>query len=135
MYKKRHFYWVTLLFMFLWWSATAEAYQVNNYWTSAEGWGVQTTNFTTTTDSVFINVEASHIPEPITNLWMRMEWYQPGLNLVEKDFLSVTPDELVTARTRSKFCQACKAHGIHRAYCVYGDEKLIEQKKSLGDRL
>jgi hypothetical protein len=39
---------------------------------------------------VFINVEASHIPEPITNLWMRMEWYQPdgeqendlGTNLV-----------------------------------------------------
>ncbi len=64
-----------------------------------------------------------------------MEWYQPGLNLVEKDFLSVTPDELVAARARSEFCNACKAHGIHRVYCVYGDEKLIEQKKSLGDRL
>jgi len=82
--------------MFFWWSATADACQVNNYWTSAEGWGVQTTNFTTTTDSVFINVEASHIPEPITNLWMRMEWYQPdgeqendlGTNLVATPVLS-----------------------------------------------
>lgn len=90
MYKIRHFYCITLLFMFLWWCATAEAYKVNNYWTSAEGWGVQTTNFTTNTGSVFINVEASHIPEPITNQWMRMKWYQPdgeqendlGTNLV-----------------------------------------------------
>lgn len=79
-----------LLFIFLWWCAVAEAYQVNSYWTSAEGWGVQTTNFTTDTDTVFINVEASHIPEPINNQWMRMKWYRPdgvpesdlGTNLV-----------------------------------------------------
>jgi hypothetical protein len=90
MYKKRHFYRVPLLFMFLWWSAAAEAYQVNNYWTSAEGWGAQTTHFTTDTDSVYINVEASLIPEPITTIWMRMKWFQPddeqendlGTNLV-----------------------------------------------------
>ncbi len=90
MYKKRLFYGVTLLFILLGWCASAEAYQVNDYWTSAEGWGVKTTNFTTATDSVFINVAASHIPEPITNVWMRMEWYQPdggqendlGTNLV-----------------------------------------------------
>ena len=63
-----------------------------------------------------------------------MEWYQPGLNLVQKDFLSVTTDELLVARARSEFCKTCKAHGIHRVYCVYGDEKLIEQKRSLGDR-
>jgi hypothetical protein len=79
-----------LLFIFLWWCTVAEAYQVNSYWTSAEGWGDQTTNFTTDTDTVFINVEASHIPEPINNQWMRMEWYRPdgvqesdlGTNLV-----------------------------------------------------
>jgi len=60
-----------------------------------------------------------------------MEWYKPGLNLVEKSFLACTLDELITARNNSSFCVACKKQGIHRAYCVYGDEKLILQKTSL----
>ncbi len=60
-----------------------------------------------------------------------MEWYRPGLNLVEKDFLSVSPEELILARNESEFCTACKERGIHRVYCVYGDEKLIAQRESL----
>lgn len=60
-----------------------------------------------------------------------MEWYRPGLNLVDADFLSVTLDELVAARNGSEFCDKCKAKGIHRVYCVYGDEKLIARKESL----
>jgi hypothetical protein len=90
MLKERLLYCFILLFMSLWWGPAAGAYQVNDYWTSAEGWGIRTANFTADTDSVYINVEASHIPEPITNLWMRMKWYRPdgeqendlGTNLV-----------------------------------------------------
>jgi MoaA/NifB/PqqE/SkfB family radical SAM enzyme len=62
-----------------------------------------------------------------------MEWYQPGLNLVDQDFLSVSIEELLTARKASNFCKKCKSQGIHRVYCVYGDEKLIELKGSLKD--
>jgi len=60
-----------------------------------------------------------------------MEWYKPGLDLVEKDFLSVSLEELRKARENSTFCKKCKSKGIHRAYCVYGDEKLIAKKQSL----
>ena len=60
-----------------------------------------------------------------------MEWYKPGLNLVDKDFLSVSAEELWQARQDSEFCKECKSKGIHRAYCVYGDEKLIVKKDSL----
>jgi hypothetical protein len=51
--------------------------------------------------------------------------------LVEKDFLSTTPEEMWEARKNSLFCQKCKSKGIHRAYCVYGDEKLIKEKDSI----
>ncbi len=61
-----------------------------------------------------------------------MEWYRPGLHLVEKDFLSVSLDELVAARNKSKFCPWCKSKGIHRVFSVYGDEKLIAAKRSVG---
>lgn len=60
-----------------------------------------------------------------------MEWYQPGLNLVEKDFLSVTTEELWDARVNSSHCAMCKSKGIHRTYNVYGDEKLIAEKGSV----
>ncbi len=60
-----------------------------------------------------------------------MEWYKPGLDLVEKDFLSVSLEELWRARENSAFCKKCKSKGIHRAYCVYGDENLIAKKESL----
>lgn len=62
-----------------------------------------------------------------------MEWYQPGLNLVDKDFLSVSSAELLAARKDNDFCRKCKKKGIHRVYCVYGDEKLIATKESLRD--
>jgi hypothetical protein len=61
-----------------------------------------------------------------------MEWYRPGLDLIDKPFLDCTLDELVAARNTSTFCESCKKQGIHRAYCVYGDEKLITQKNSIG---
>lgn len=64
-----------------------------------------------------------------------MEWYQPGLNLVDKDFLSVSKQELIDARNNSQFCQKCKTKGIHRVFCVYGDEKLISSKQSLKEAL
>ncbi len=60
-----------------------------------------------------------------------MEWYKPGINLVDKDFLSVTIDELVDARNNNPFCRHCKERGIHRVFCVYGDEKLISIKQSI----
>lgn len=60
-----------------------------------------------------------------------MEWYKPDLNLVDKDFLSATIDELIYARNNNQFCNRCKARGIHRVFCVYGDEKLVSSKKSI----
>lgn len=60
-----------------------------------------------------------------------MEWYRPGLDLVAGDFLSVSLEELIAARKENEFCRQCKAKGIHRVFCVYGDEKLIASKGSL----
>jgi MoaA/NifB/PqqE/SkfB family radical SAM enzyme len=60
-----------------------------------------------------------------------MEWYDPALILFKKDFLSVTLDEIETARMGSDHCRKCMEKGIHRAYCVYGDEKLIATKSSI----
>jgi MoaA/NifB/PqqE/SkfB family radical SAM enzyme len=60
-----------------------------------------------------------------------MEWYDPALILFEKDFLSVTLDEIEAARIGSDHCRKCMEKGIHRAYCVYGDEKLIATKSSI----
>jgi MoaA/NifB/PqqE/SkfB family radical SAM enzyme len=60
-----------------------------------------------------------------------MEWYDPALTLFEKDFMSVTPDEIAAARIGSDHCRNCMEKGIHRAYCVYGDEKLIATKSSI----
>jgi MoaA/NifB/PqqE/SkfB family radical SAM enzyme len=74
-----------------------------------------------------------------THLWINwdlhvaqcMEWYRPDLNLVESSFLDTPIDALWKAREESEFCKKCKAKGIHRVYCVYGDEKLIHEKHSL----
>jgi len=61
-----------------------------------------------------------------------MEWYDPSHKLFkDRDFLSVTPDEIEAARVNSNHCKCCMARGIHRAYCVYGDEKLIARKSSI----
>lgn len=60
-----------------------------------------------------------------------MEWYDPALKLMDKDFLSMTLDEIDSARTGSEHCRKCMERGIHRAYCVYGDEKLIATKSSI----
>lgn len=60
-----------------------------------------------------------------------MEWYDPALKLLEKDFMSVTLDEIKDSRINSDHCRKCKEKGIHRAYCVYGDEKLIATKSSI----
>ena len=60
-----------------------------------------------------------------------MEWYDPALKLFDKDFLSVNLSEIKTARMNSEHCRRCMEQGIHRAYCVYGDEKLITSKTSI----
>ena len=60
-----------------------------------------------------------------------MEWYDPSLKLFDKDFMSVTLDEIESARVNSDHCKSCMERGIHRAYCVYGDEKLIAAKSSI----
>ena len=59
-----------------------------------------------------------------------MEWYEPSLVLFD-NFLAVSPDEIRAARVNSRHCRECMARGIHRAYCVYGDEKLIATKSSI----
>jgi MoaA/NifB/PqqE/SkfB family radical SAM enzyme len=60
-----------------------------------------------------------------------MEWYDPTLKLLDKDFMSSSLDEIDSARIGSEHCRQCMEKGIHRAYCVYGDEKLIAAKSSI----
>ena len=60
-----------------------------------------------------------------------MEWYDPALKLFDKDFMSASLDEIDHARIGSEHCHQCMEKGIHRAYCVYGDEKLIAAKSSI----
>jgi len=60
-----------------------------------------------------------------------MEWYDPSLKLLDKDFLSASLDEIETTRRTSAHCRMCMEKGIHRAYCIYGDEKLIAAKSSI----
>ena len=60
-----------------------------------------------------------------------MEWYDPALKLLDKDFLSVSLDEIKAARIGSEHCRQCMEKGIHRAYCIYGDEKLITTRSSI----
>ena len=60
-----------------------------------------------------------------------MEWYDPSLKLLDKNFLLMSLDEIEAARIGSNHCRMCMEKGIHRAYCVYGDEKLIAQKSSI----
>lgn len=59
-----------------------------------------------------------------------MEWYDPALVLCD-NFLHTTIDDILAARQKSAHCQGCMEQGIHRAYCVYGDESLIAEKDSL----
>lgn len=65
------------------------------------------------------------------NVAQCMEWYQPGLNLVEGSFMDVTPEELIQARDESAFCAECKSKGIHRCFVVYSEEKLIDERSSV----
>lgn len=60
-----------------------------------------------------------------------MEWFNPELKLVPKDFLSTPLDEIVAARRDNEFCRRCKERAIHRCYVVYGDEKLVHQRRSV----
>ena len=96
MSKKTFSFLAVILFFFFCGSPLVGAYTVTNYWTSKEGWGEPTTNFTTNTDTVYINVEGSHIPSPITSSWMSMRWYKPdgereydlGTNLISEHVYS-----------------------------------------------
>lgn len=63
-----------------------------------------------------------------------MEWYTPDCSLVEKKYLDTSMDEIVAARSDNAFCTRCMQKAIHRCYCVYGDEKLIGQRKSIPSR-
>jgi MoaA/NifB/PqqE/SkfB family radical SAM enzyme len=59
-----------------------------------------------------------------------MEWYDPSLVLFD-DFMKVSLDQIDAARAGSPHCRSCMERGIHRAYCVYGDEKLIAARSSI----
>jgi len=81
-----------------------------------------------------------HLPCPYARcLWLTwdikisqcMEWYQPGLYLLEGDFLQVPLDDILAARRDSEFCRSCRERAIHRCFTIYGDESLIEKRGSL----
>ena len=60
-----------------------------------------------------------------------MEWFNPDLQLVPDDFLSTSIDEISAARKDNQFCTRCKERAIHRCYVVYGDEKLVHERRSI----
>lgn len=60
-----------------------------------------------------------------------MEWYDPSLKLLDKNFMETSLDEIDATRRNSEHCRECMKQGIHRAYSVYGDEKLIAAKSSI----
>ena len=60
-----------------------------------------------------------------------MEWYDPSLKLLDRSFMEASLDEIGAIRRNSDHCRKCMEKGIHRAYCVYGDEKLIAAKSSI----
>ncbi len=60
-----------------------------------------------------------------------MEWFGPGLELMDRDFLETTVDEIIAARRESRLCRDCRELALHRCYLVYGDETLIDQERDL----
>ncbi|MRR56998.1 MAG: radical SAM protein [Deltaproteobacteria bacterium] len=60
-----------------------------------------------------------------------MEWFTPGLTLVPGDFLHTPLSEIAAARRDNDFCRRCKERAIHRCYMVYGDEKLVHERRSV----
>ncbi|MBF0531054.1 MAG: radical SAM protein [Deltaproteobacteria bacterium] len=60
-----------------------------------------------------------------------MEWFNPDLQLVPGDFLSTPLQEIAAARQNSEFCRRCREKAIHRCYIVYGDEKLVHERRSV----
>ncbi|HRU02061.1 MAG TPA: hypothetical protein P5239_10205 [Victivallales bacterium] len=59
-----------------------------------------------------------------------MEWYDPSLKLFD-NVLNVSLEKIKKTRLNSPHCKYCMEKGIHRIYCVYGDEKLILKKSSI----
>ncbi|HUG70173.1 MAG TPA: radical SAM protein [Pirellulaceae bacterium] len=59
-----------------------------------------------------------------------MERYDPSLLLVPTDFLSTPLAQIADAREDNEFCNRCKENAIHRCYNVYGDEKLVIERKT-----
>lgn len=60
-----------------------------------------------------------------------MEWFSPELSLVPGDFLATPLAQIAAARQESDFCRRCKERAIHRCYVVYGDEKLVHERRSV----
>jgi MoaA/NifB/PqqE/SkfB family radical SAM enzyme len=61
-----------------------------------------------------------------------MEWYNPSLTLAETNFLDTPADAIKKLRAESNFCKYCRSEGIHRCFLVFGDESLIQKRRSLG---
>jgi hypothetical protein len=60
-----------------------------------------------------------------------MEWFTPGLTLVPGTFIDTPIQEIIAARENNDFCLRCKDRAIHRCYVVYGDEKLVHERRSI----
>ncbi len=76
-----------IIFLFFLTNAAANAYTVYDCWTSKEGWGESTSNFTTNSESVYLNVRISYLYSFITNKWFRPNGTREndiGTNLLAK---------------------------------------------------
>ena len=80
MTKKSIYYCLVLLFLFFFWSSIADAYKVNSYRTSEEGWGEKTTQFTTNSEAVYINVGTS-TDFADEGVFITFKWYRPDGSL------------------------------------------------------
>lgn len=60
-----------------------------------------------------------------------INWYNPDLLLLEKDFLSADIYEIFAARNSCGLCVRCKSKSLHRYCNVYGDQKLVHSRGSL----
>jgi len=76
MSRKTFYLLLAVLSIFLCRVNLADAYQVTNYWTSAEGWEEETTNFTSNSDSVYINV-GTHTDFADEGVFIKWKWYRP----------------------------------------------------------
>ncbi len=110
---------------------------------SPEAEETRTLQHLTVEESMELALAQKHLPCPYARyLWITwdgymhlcMEWFAEETRLGQKHFLETPLDEIMALKeneVNAAFCRSCMDRGIHRCYVVYGDETLIESRRSL----